>query len=78
LLQFGSPSHRLEDQLQATARAMRIEAQFLHLPLVCIVSFGDPGTRTSETFFVKADTSLDLGRLHSLHEMWVAPLLSDC
>ena len=83
---FGAPSHRLESQLNATAAALHIDAQFVHLPSIVIASFGDTDvcssvdlcvtllttrqTRTSETHFVKAGGGLDLGNLHRVHEVY--------
>lgn len=50
----GAPSHRLESQLNATARVLEIDAQFVHLPNIVIATFGDYETRTSETHFVRS------------------------
>lgn len=45
----GAPSHRLEAQMQATARVLEINCQMVYIPGVMLVSFGDPTTHTSET-----------------------------
>lgn len=70
LLIFGSPSHRLESQLLATAKVLEVEAQFIHLPSIVIASFGDADTHTSETHFVKSSGALNLGSLHAVHELY--------
>lgn len=70
LMTFGSPSHRLESQLVATAQVLQIDAQFVHLPTIVIASFTDPNTHTSETHFIKASGDLDLGRLHKVHNVY--------
>lgn len=70
LMMFGSPSHRLESQLAATAQVLEVDAQFIHLPTVVIASFGDPDTHTSETHFVKASGGLDLGKLQEVHNIY--------
>lgn len=49
LMMMGAPSHRLEAQLQATARVLDINCQMVYIPGVMLVSFGDPATHTSET-----------------------------
>ncbi|KAK9895646.1 DUF1212-domain-containing protein [Cystobasidium minutum MCA 4210] len=67
---YGSPSHRLESQLSATAQVLEVDAQFVHLPTVVIASFGDTDTHTSETHFVKAGGGLDLGKLHQVHQIY--------
>ncbi|KAI7947135.1 hypothetical protein MJO29_011662 [Puccinia striiformis f. sp. tritici] len=70
LMTTGAPSHRLESQLNATARVLEIDAQFVHLPSIVIATFGDADTRTSETHFVKATGGIDLGQLHRVHHVY--------
>ncbi|KNF03191.1 hypothetical protein PSTG_03778 [Puccinia striiformis f. sp. tritici PST-78] len=65
-----SGSHRLESQLNVTARVLEIDAQFVHLPSIVIATFGDADTRTSETHFVKATVGIDLGQLHRVHHVY--------
>lgn len=67
---FGAPSHRLESQLKATSLVLEIDAEFVHMPSIVIVSFGDIDTKTSQTHFVKAATGLSLGRLHRVHNIY--------
>lgn len=67
---FGAPSHRLESQLKATAIVLEIEAEFVHMPSIVIVSFGDIDTKTSQTHFVKVNSGLSLGRLHNIHNIY--------
>lgn len=45
---FGAPSHRLEAQMQATARVLEINCQVIYIPGVMLISFGDAATHTSE------------------------------
>ncbi|KAL8276960.1 hypothetical protein RQP46_010595 [Phenoliferia psychrophenolica] len=70
LMTFGAPSHRLESQLNATAKVLDVDAQFVHIPSVVIASFGDGDTHTSETKFVKASGGLNLGQLHDVHGVY--------
>lgn len=72
LMTFGAPSHRLESQLAATALVLEIDAQFIHIPSIVIVSFGDTETKTSETVFIKASGGLELGKLHKVHNVYKA------
>lgn len=67
---FGSPSHRLESQLKATAIVLEVDAEFVHMPSIVIVSFGDIDTKTSQTHFVKVNSELQLGRLHNVHNLY--------
>lgn len=62
-MMFGAPSHRLEGQIQATARVLEINCQVIYLPGVMLISFGDDATHTSELKFLKQANGLDLGKL---------------
>ncbi|ORY28518.1 hypothetical protein BCR39DRAFT_535068 [Naematelia encephala] len=70
LMMFGSPSHRLETQIQATAKVLEINAQVVYLPGTMLISFGDDATHTSETKFLKQATGLDLGKLLATHQVY--------
>ena len=48
LMTFGAPSHRLEAQMQATARVLEINCQVIYIPGVMLISFGDAATHTSD------------------------------
>ncbi|KAG8893840.1 hypothetical protein FRB99_001675 [Tulasnella sp. 403] len=70
LMFFGAPSHRLESQLKATALVLDIDAEFVHMPSIVIASFGDIDTKTSQTHFIKVSSNLQLGRLHTVHNIY--------
>lgn len=74
---FGAPSHRIESQLIAASRILELDAEFIQLPGVIICSFGDEGTRTSETHFVKCGSRLSLGSLHKVHLIYRSVLHDD-
>jgi hypothetical protein len=69
-MMFGSPSHRLETQIQATARVLELNASVVYLPGIMLISFGDDATHTSETKFLKQATGLDLGKLLATHKLY--------
>jgi uncharacterized membrane protein YjjP (DUF1212 family) len=62
---YGSPSHRLEESLKATARSLEIDgtsflgqgelmlAQFLYVPGCMVISFDDSNTKTSSMHLVR-------------------------
>ncbi|BGP56551.1 pheromone-regulated protein prm10 [Rhodotorula sphaerocarpa] len=62
-MMFGAPSHRLEAQMQATARVLEINCQVIYIPGVMLISFGDAATHTSDIKFLKQSNGLDLGKL---------------
>ncbi|KAK7054200.1 pheromone-regulated membrane protein 10 [Favolaschia claudopus] len=67
LMTFGAPSHRIESQLNAAARILEVEAEFIHIPGVIICAFGDPELGCTETHFIKCSGRLSLGALHDVH-----------
>ncbi|CAH7689551.1 pheromone-regulated membrane protein Prm10, partial [Phakopsora pachyrhizi] len=66
LMMFGGPSHRLESQIQSTAKVLDIDLQVVLIYSLCIFSFQDEATHTSETKFIKQSANLDLGKLTDL------------
>ena len=70
LMLFGAPTHRLEDYLKLTARALEIEAQFLYIPGCMIVAFDDKQTHTSDVKIVRVDQGVDLGKLNEIHTIY--------
>ncbi|KAJ1303941.1 hypothetical protein OPQ81_008352 [Rhizoctonia solani] len=70
LMMFGAPSHRLEAQIQATARVLDIQVSCMYLPSVMLFSFGDIATHTSDTKFLKQGSALDLGKLLDAHRIY--------
>jgi uncharacterized membrane protein YjjP (DUF1212 family) len=70
LMTFGAPSHRIESQLVAAARILEVDAEFIHLPNIFLLSFADPETSTSETHFIKCSGHLALGNLKMVHQIY--------
>ncbi|AET40736.1 pheromone-regulated protein PRM10 Ecym_6360 [Eremothecium cymbalariae DBVPG len=70
LMQFGAPTHRLEEYMVMTSRVLEIDGQFLYLPGCMLVSFGDCTTRTSDVQLVRCTQGLDLWRLHQVHSIY--------
>ena len=77
LLTFGSPSHRIEAQLNSLSRVFEVEAQFQHTTGIIQISFGNPELRSSETCLIKANVGLALGRINAVHNIYRAVLHDD-
>ena len=67
---FGAPSHRIESQLHAACRVLGVKAEFVLLPNLMVSTFGDAGTQTSETHFVRCGGRLALGNLRKVHYIY--------
>lgn len=70
LMLYGAPTHRLEEYLTMTARALEIEAQFLYIPGCMIISFDDATTHTTEVKLVRLAQGIDLGKLKDVHRVY--------
>ncbi|KAL1847908.1 hypothetical protein Plec18167_004872 [Paecilomyces lecythidis] len=70
LMKFGAPSHRLEEYMQMTAKALDLSAQFLYLPNFMIMSFDDLSTRTTEVKMVRVAQGVDLARLDDTQDVY--------
>ncbi|KAF3907704.1 hypothetical protein AA313_de0207806 [Arthrobotrys entomopaga] len=67
LMQFGAPSHRIEDFLTITSVVLAVDTSFVYLPGTVVVSFQDSQTHTSDVQVVRCGTQLDLGKLQYVH-----------
>ncbi|KAK5129657.1 hypothetical protein LTR08_002982 [Meristemomyces frigidus] len=70
LMQYGAPTHRLEEYMNMSARVLEIQAQFLYIPGSMIMSFDDSSTHTTEVKLVRIAQGLDLGKLRDVHEVY--------
>ncbi|KAJ7058039.1 DUF1212-domain-containing protein [Mycena amicta] len=70
LMMFGGPSHRLQTQIQATGRVLDIHVNCMYLPDVVLISFDDSSTGTSNLKFIRQGSSLNLGKLIEVYELY--------
>lgn len=70
LMKYGAPTHRLEEYMRMTARALEIESSFLYIPGCMIISFDDVSTHTTEVKVVRSSQGIDLGKLADVHEIY--------
>lgn len=77
MMMFGGPSHRLQAQIQATARVLELEVACMYLPDVMLISFDDSVTATSNIKFIRQGSSLDLGKLADAYLLYWKVDLSD-
>lgn len=66
LMMFGAPPHRIETQIQQTAKVLEIECQVIYIVNFMIVSFVDSSSHTSDIRMVKQGAGLDLHRLNEI------------
>lgn len=70
LMMFGAPTHRLEEYMMMTSRALEIDGQFLYIPGCMIVSFDDSSTHTSEMQLVRCIQGVNLYKLNETYTIY--------
>ncbi|KAF4618401.1 hypothetical protein G7Y89_g14902 [Cudoniella acicularis] len=72
LMDYGAPTHRLEEYMKMSSRVLEIEGQFLYIPGCMIISFDDAETHTTQVKLVKGSVAVgvDLGKLKDTHEVY--------
>lgn len=81
LMMFGAPTHRLQSQMQSTARVLDIELSCMYLPDIMLISFDDSVTSTSNIKFIRQGSALDLGKLQDAYKLYwkvrLSPAVAD-
>ncbi|KAH9971879.1 hypothetical protein BGW80DRAFT_1318981 [Lactifluus volemus] len=70
MMMFGGPTHRLQSQIQSTARVLEISLSCLYLPDVMLIAFDDDVTSTSNVKLIRQGSSLDLGKVQDAYEIY--------
>ena len=66
----GAPSHRLEEYMKTSARALNIDGDFLYLPGSMLVSINDKVTMSTEVTLVRESQSVDLGKFKDVFSIY--------
>lgn len=66
----GAPSHRLEEYMKTSARALGIDGDFLYLPGSMIVSINDKLTMSTEVTLLRESQNVELGRFKDVFEIY--------
>lgn len=70
LMLYGAPTHRLEEYMTMTSRALAIDGQYIYIPGCMIASFGDSTTHTSEMQLVRVVQGVNLSKLQAVHHVY--------
>ncbi|KAG6050203.1 hypothetical protein E4U39_004608 [Claviceps sp. Clav50 group G5] len=71
LSSYGAPTHRLEEYMSMSSRALEIEARFSYIP-DCMTIGLDPGPSTAhpaEVELVRVSNGTNLGRQQDVHDI---------
>lgn len=70
MMMFGSPTHRLQAQMQSTARVLEISLSCMYLPDVMLIAFDDDVTSTSSVKLIRQSSALDLGKVQDAYKVY--------
>ncbi|KAI0942559.1 hypothetical protein AcW1_003155 [Taiwanofungus camphoratus] len=70
MMMFGGPTHRLQAQIQSTAKVLEISLSCMYLPDMMLISFDDSATSTSNIKLIRQGSALDIGKLQDAHELY--------
>lgn len=69
LMRYGCPSHRLESVIRQVSKTLRIEADYVYIPNIMLMSFMDTSTHTTETYFVRELQGFHMSRLEEIYRL---------
>ncbi|EXJ56997.1 hypothetical protein A1O7_07341 [Cladophialophora yegresii CBS 114405] len=69
-MEYGAPTHRMEEYLGASARALLIDADFLHIPGAMICTFADRTIHANNVDIVRKRAGLDFARLKDVFNVY--------
>ena len=72
LIQYGAPTHRLEEYMNAAAKTLAMQAHFLYLPGCMICSYDDLVRQTTSVDIIRVAQGLDLGKMDDVHDVYKA------
>ncbi|KAI0086031.1 hypothetical protein BDY19DRAFT_375413 [Irpex rosettiformis] len=70
VMMFGGPSHRLQAQIQATARVLDVELSCMYLPDMMLISFDDSTTGTSNIKLIRQGGAFNIAKLQATHKVY--------
>lgn len=69
-MRYGAPTHRIEEYLAASARALLIDAQFMYIPGAMMCTFIDSTIQSNSVELVRKPEGLDFARLKDVFNVY--------
>ncbi|KAI7863703.1 hypothetical protein BDF14DRAFT_1876182 [Spinellus fusiger] len=69
LMLYGCPAHRLEYIMRQVSRTLGVEAEYVYIPNVMLVTFFDQSTHTTETHFIRQSQGFDMHKLGEIYRL---------
>jgi uncharacterized membrane protein YjjP (DUF1212 family) len=69
LMLYGCPAHRLEQAMRHVSRTLGVEAEYVYLPNVMLITFIDSSMHTTETHFIRENSTFEMHRLADIYRL---------
>ncbi|KAK5937807.1 hypothetical protein PMZ80_009936 [Knufia obscura] len=69
-MRYGAPTHRIENNLSASAHALLIDAQFMYVPGAMMCTFIDNTIQANSVELVRTQDGVDFGRLEDVFHVY--------
>lgn len=69
LMLYGCPAHRLEYSMRQVSRTLAVDAEYVYIPSVMLVTFIDSTTHTTETHFIRQSQTFEMHRLADIYRL---------
>lgn len=69
LMLYGCPAHRIEHAMHRVSRTLSVEAEYIYMPSVMLVTFMDSTTHTTETHFIRQTQTFEMHRLSDIYRL---------
>ncbi|EIE77667.1 hypothetical protein RO3G_02371 [Rhizopus delemar RA 99-880] len=69
LMMYGCPAHRLEYAMRQVSRTLGVEAEYVFIPNVMLMTFYDSTTHTTETHFIRQNPGFEMHRLADIYRL---------
>lgn len=69
LMLYGCPAHRLEYAMRQVSRTLAVDAEYVFIPNVMLVTFIDSTTHTTETHFIRQSQTFEMHRLSDIYRL---------
>lgn len=69
-MRYGAPTHRMEEYLSVSARALYVQASFLYMPGVMLVTYPDDETYSTNMQVIREQSAIDFGRMKDAFDVY--------
>lgn len=69
LMLYGCPAHRIEYAMRQVSRTLAVDAEYVYMPTVMLITFIDSSTHTTETHFIRQNQTFEMHKLADIYRL---------